>query len=305
MQTLVSGLFDLERREDRRPRALTSYLQDALYVLGLDAPLVLFVDPELARFCRTERDRLGFGDRTLVVARPLESLRAYGRLREIQRLPVFLNASAAKDTPLFQIFTYAKIDLLEEVMTQDPFNTEFFAWIDAGIAHVAVPPVTFPAPSDRIAVLEMCAVAPAEIADRRGFYDYERGRLAAGFIRGGRASVSELARAFRAELDEAIACGVRPNEQQVLSYLSASRPDLFAPYFGDYASILCNWDVIRRDVDTVLLNLGHCVRWGLTTHAREIGERLAASVGAGAIELTVDQRERWRAMGLRGASPLV
>ena len=265
-------------------------------MLGLDAPLVMFVDPEIADVCRAERERHGFADRTRIVARPLEAVKAHRRLREIEHLPTFLNADRAKDSPLFQILNYAKFDWLDDVMAENPFGTDCFAWIDAGISYVAIRPVTFPAPSDRVAVLEMVAVAPTETTDRRAFYAYERGRLAAGFVRGHRDALAELTGLFRAELDEVIACGIRPNEQQILSYLSANHPDLFAPYFGDYAGILCNWDAIRRDVDTVLLNLEHCDACGLTTRRRQIHDRLTESIAAGAVTLTPSQRERWLSM---------
>jgi hypothetical protein len=102
---------------------------------------------------------------------------------------------------------------------------------------------------------------------------------------------------FREELVEVLGCGLRPNEQQVLSYLSARHPDLFAPYFGDYAGILCNWDAVRRDVDTVLLNLEHCGLCGLTRRFRQISDRLRESIDAGAVVLTASQRERWLATG--------
>jgi hypothetical protein len=139
----------------------------------------------------------------------------------------------------------------------------------------------------------MCATARDEAADRAAFYELERGRVAGGFLRVSRAMLPSVAAAFREELSAALATGRRPNEQQVLAGLAARRPDLFDLYPGDYASVLCNWDLVRRDLETVLLNVRHCRAWGLWRHALVLCERIGTAVASGALAPNFDDRARW------------
>jgi hypothetical protein len=180
----------------------------------------------------------------------------------------------------------AKLELLARAIALDVFDSDAFAWIDAGIAHVAAPPIAFPAAADRVTLLEMRAIEPRETLDRRDFYSYERGSLAGGLIRGSRTAFRELIPRFWQEFDAAVAAGVRPSEQQVLSFMNAVEPSRFETYFGDYPSILCNWDFIRRDLGTVLYNLSRCERAGLRNHANAILAKIRASVEAGVLSIT-------------------
>ena len=76
---------------------------------------------------------------------------------------------------------WSKFELVEEVIKDDPFGTDYFGWIDLGVGHIAAGPISFPAPTERVTVLQMCAVAPQEVEDKLAFLgeltatDYFRG----------------------------------------------------------------------------------------------------------------------------------
>lgn len=291
-QTLVSCLYDLERRERIGRRPIEFYHRHAELTLGLDAPLVIYVDPEQAEWVRSSRRSRGLLELTRVVERPLEALDLHPMLPSIARCRTFANDDPIKGTPLHQIVEWSKFGLVEEVINDNPFGTEYFAWIDLGVGHIARAPISFPAPTERVAVLQMCAVAPQEVEDKLAFLGYERGRIAAGFFRGHRDALRQLVDAFRRELASVLAQGFRPNEQMILSYLSVTRPDLFEFYYGDYSSILANWDYVRRDLATVFLNLVHSRRMALWDTANRICEHVEASVAQGALTMTADERAR-------------
>jgi hypothetical protein len=289
-QTLVTCLYDLARRSPGGQRPIELYLRYGELVLDLRQPLVAFVDPELVDRVSEARRERGLADRTRVLARPLEELPLFPVSRLAAGFPTIANGSP-KDSPLHQVVEWSKLDLLDEAMATDPFGTEHFAWIDFGLGHVARAPESFPAPTRRVAMLQMRAVAPSEIADRLEFLRFERGRVAAGFFRGDRDHLERLIDLFRAELVAVLDAGFRPNEQSLLAYLAARRPELFEFYYGDYASILRNWDRVRGDIDTVFLNLEHCRSHGLWRQAHAVAENALSSVAAG--ELVLDQ-ERLR-----------
>ena len=290
-QTLVSCLFDLERRERTGRRPVQFFQEHGCYVLGLELPLVLYLEPDLVEWVAAVRERAGLSHLTRVVVRSLEELRFHEDLDSIGSLSTFVNSQPDKDTALHQIVEWSKFDFLDEVMAVNPFGSNHFGWIDLGLGYVARPPARFPRPTENVGVLQMQAVAPDEIEDRHAFYQYERGRIAGGFFRGGSGKLSELGGAFRTELSAAFAQGIRPNEQSVLSYLSALRSDLFEFYYGNYRSILTNWDLIRGDVDSVLFNLAHCRAHGLHERSVDIATRVVESVDAGVLTLSEYQAD--------------
>lgn len=293
-QTLVSCCFNLGRRDgtDRRPPEF--FFRYGACVLELPLPLVLFLDPEFESWAVQERERLGFGEITRIVARPLEASVSEDLVPRLARLACPENVDGArKETPWHLALQYAKLDMVCEALEENPFGTEHYAWIDFGLHHVARRPISFPAPSDRIAVMQMVAVAAREIEDRADFYRYERGRIAGGFLRGHRDSLTDLRQAFDAELAAALAMQLRPNEQMVYSLLAAKRPELFELYYGDYISILLNWDFVRDSFDTVMLNARFCREHVLWESALAVNTAVEASLVQGALALDPDRRAMW------------
>lgn len=290
--TLVSCLFDLEKREQTGRRPIDFYFAHGDLILGLQQPLVVYADPELVPWIRESRLDRGLGKLTRVVELPMEALALFPLAQTIAGYPTYANDNPLKGTPLHQIVQWSKFDLLERSMQDDPFDTRHFAWIDFGVGHVAEPPVVFPHTTSRVAFLEMCSTAPREVANKLEFLGLERGRIAGGFFRGPREPLRSLVAAFREELEETLAARFRPNEQMLLAWLAMKRPDLFEFYVGDYASVLTNWDHVRRDVETVFINITHCRANALWSRAYELCETLRASVSAGALELTAGQEAR-------------
>ncbi len=312
-QTLVTALFDLERRERIGRRPVEDYLEKIELVLDLGSPIVAYVDPELVGPVERIAGRLGL-DRVRVVARALEDLPRHAALERVRALPPFANANPVKDTPLHQIVAWSKLDLVAETIAENPFGTDRFGWVDAGIGHVARPPDTVPGSTDEATLLQIHAVAPAEIEDREAFLRYERGRIAGGFIRGSSAALLALRARFDRELERALDAGIRPTEQAVLSLLAVEtggRPSRertrrsflrgwSAPpgnalrfNYGGYASILRNWDRVRGEATVALDNAAHCRLHGLWRRADAVCRAIGESVDDGALTLGAETRARW------------
>ncbi|MBN8478411.1 MAG: hypothetical protein J0L91_05550, partial [Burkholderiales bacterium] len=181
-QTLVTALYDLERRERIGRRDTESYLRLGEALMRYPVPMVVYTDPELAGPIAAMRAKHGHDDITRVVARPFESLRLHTLWPTIEGFRGPVDADPRKDTPRCQILGWSKLDLLEEVIDDDPYGNDHAGWIDFGIAHVADMPERFPPPSRLVSVLQMRAVAPAELADRAAFEAAEHGRIAGGWI---------------------------------------------------------------------------------------------------------------------------
>ncbi len=290
-QTIVTCLFDTSSGSGLRgARPLVHYQAHAELTLGQPAPLVAFVDPDLADWVLARRHQFGQEHRTVIVARPLEALALADRVAFFDRLHGIDNGQPGKDNGWHLAVNLSKLSLLSEAAFDDPFGTGHFAWMDIGLGHIARRPVRFPEPCDRPTLLQMLPVFPEELNDE--FHHVERGRLAAGFIRGNATELIRLGQLFYEEMDRVIADGRLPTDQTVLSALSALHPGLFDFTFGDYRSLLANWDFIRGDEQMVLANIEHCLHFERWHDARQRCRLLRTSVEAGAAHLSQDLNDR-------------
>ncbi|MDA8310903.1 MAG: WlaTC/HtrL family glycosyltransferase [Actinomycetota bacterium] len=289
-QTIVTCLYDLSSRGARGARPLGHYQAHAGLTLLQPLPLVAFVDPHLAGWVTARRSQFDPQHQTLIVPRPLEALAMADRAASFEQLPCIDNGQPGKDDGWHLVVNLSKIGLLAEVAAADPFGTGRFAWMDVGIGHVARRPASFPAPCDRPTLLQMMPVFREEVD--WDFHRLERGRIAAGFVRGGADELVSLGRLFAQELDRAVDGGRLPTDQTVLSALSALHPDLFDYTFGDYPSSLANWDLVRGDEPSVLANVEHCVRFERWHDARQRCRLLRSSLEAGTARLHRDLEDR-------------
>jgi hypothetical protein len=259
--TLVTALFDLATREgsDRHPPGF--YLERAQWLLGLDRDLVVFCDPQLAPELRRRRAAAGRAQRTVVVARALEAWAPPQRVAAIaaarERHPL-RNASPIKDTPLYTAFVWAKFAMVVEALDRHVGGDGPVAWIDLGLAGRPHPDDDpFAAVGDRIDVLMMRGLRAAEVVDRGAFYEYLHGHIAGGYIAGAAGAWRELARLVAERMHADLADGYAPSDEQLLTVIAATHPQLFAFHHGGYGEILPNAVHLRGSAANLAFQLRH------------------------------------------------
>ena len=293
-QTFVSGVFHLSPRDGTTRRSPEFLLEHGAYVLSLPAPLVLFVDPEFVKPCLEARRDLGLEELTRVFERPLEQFELAALIPLVQRFEVPENCDGLnKETPWHQLIQWSKLDLICEVVDSNPFGTEHFAWIDFSVAHVAALPKAVPAPCDRLALLELMPTTLEEANSRTEFYQFNRFRTAGGLIRGRKDTLREFQKLFEGELAAALSLRLRPNEEMIYAALGARHRELFEPYYGDYSSVLSNWDLPRRDFDRVIANAAFCRTNKLWQKGLKVCLAVEVSLDAGQLILNEEQVARW------------
>jgi len=93
---------------------------------------------------------------------------------------------------------------------------------------------------DRVKMLQMDYTHPEEVENRKNFYEFTRGKIAAGFFGGYRECLIKFANLCKNELEYCVDNGFAPSDEMLFSYIVGKNPDLFDPYFGDYCSVLKN-----------------------------------------------------------------
>ena len=136
--TIVTGLWNIGR--DGRP--FTHYLQHFNHFLDIDANLFLYVPKELEEMVWAKRSK----ENTFVKIYELEDIKNmympfWDKTQEIRNNPEWKNqAEWLSNSPQSSLEWYnpivqSKMFLLNDVTIWNPFNTEYFMWLDAGITN--------------------------------------------------------------------------------------------------------------------------------------------------------------------------
>ena len=137
--TIVTGLFNINREAfEGYKRQWATYLEWFKNCLSLDCDLVTFVDEGMEKFIEANRNFP-----TKVIPIKLSEFRLY---RHVDKMQEVMNSRKFKakvtdpiapevTRPLYNVVTYSKVSMMKMAADLNPFNGDYFIWIDAGCMH--------------------------------------------------------------------------------------------------------------------------------------------------------------------------
>jgi hypothetical protein len=136
--TIVSALFNI-RREGMDGRTWEDYLKWFDITLKLNCPMVLFVTEDVREFIEERRTYIP----TEIIVQTIEDI-PYYYLKE--QLDDIIGSQDYKDKisdpnriecqhSMYSIVQYSKFKWLERAIQENPFNSKFFFWLDAGASR--------------------------------------------------------------------------------------------------------------------------------------------------------------------------
>ena len=144
--TIVTGLIDVGRGDldTGFQRSYDHYLEAFRKLLILDYPMVIYIDPKDEEFVRTHR-----GDKpTHIIYKTKDDLRNFAFFDHIQTIrnkeewksqAEWLGRSTQANLEYYNPIVMSKFFWLNDATIHNPFNTEQYLWIDAGIANTVRP----------------------------------------------------------------------------------------------------------------------------------------------------------------------
>ncbi len=143
--TLVTGLFDIGRGQkvdqlaDYQQRPFEEYLTSFERILALDAQICVYVEPQHEDFVWLHRDP----KKTRVIIRDLDYFRTqfpfYADIQRIRLDPVWrqragwLAESPQANLELYNPVVMSKMGMLNDQQLLNPFGSDRYLWIDAGL----------------------------------------------------------------------------------------------------------------------------------------------------------------------------
>lgn len=219
MTTFVSFFFDLGRS--------SPYYEWIEKLLELNINLIFYTtEPIHSKLTYTPRKNLIF----VLGEREIDSVLLTKFKRSWKN---YTTGNKAKDTHEFGYLTHSKFDYLLKAMAFNPFSTEYFGWVDAGLVKVAdqLELIEKIEPHEQVSLLTLKEVVNT---DRKGFVLSPKEMVAAGLLVGSKdhlTKVCELMVKERTKKDLGL-------EQEHLAMVYENDPSLFFTYHGTYHDIV-------------------------------------------------------------------
>ena len=265
--TLITALYDIGRENEGDGRPFEEYLSWFAETLKVKSPMVVFVDKSLENFVKENRKNLP----TKIITQSLEEVPYYYLNDDIQKIlddKTFKNKIGAPSRveckmSLYNVIIYSKFPWVKKVIEDNPFNTEYFMWMDAGLSRFFQPHSVdvnqiYPSESaqetlldnkDSVLIQASMSCYPdivnAEVCTEEYFWD-ARTWIMAGLWGGG----AKILNKFCDMIDEVfrekmIGNGIINNEQNAMAYLYKNNDDMFV-VFENYSHKHRQYEIISE-----------------------------------------------------------
>ena len=258
--TIVTALYDIGRgqlkKEANNFRPFSSYLEWFKDLLLVNAPLVIYIPPEgpesggydLIKFIREHRSS---EYPTRIDVQPFSTLPLYAKRSRIENVMKKINHPDPRlefHHPNYIIMIYSKFDLLRKTIESNPFESQYFFWVDAGyFREKPGDEITFPWPDpDKLLIIGDKLLlqnfkqntdpsnpwpTTSTLTQREKEYLAKcPNEVIACFFGGCTKTILEIGQQCLELLDEMLNQELINNEQQALSILAYRQPNNFLLY---------------------------------------------------------------------------
>jgi hypothetical protein len=142
MTTIVTAFFDIGRDKNGDGRTIEEYLEWIKKTLELNCQLFIVTEPKFHQFFLENRPEIYKNNTFIKIIDFKDSYYYlyYDRIKEILNSPEYIAKIKYPQRvecklPEYNIIQYSKFHYLQMAIEENPFQTEYFLWADAGISR--------------------------------------------------------------------------------------------------------------------------------------------------------------------------
>lgn len=265
--TLVTALYDINRKSLGDGRSFDEYLTWFAETLKVKSPMVIFVEDSLKEFVQKHRKNLP----TKIITQSLKEVPYYHLNDKIQTILDDKNFKEKINSPsrieckmsLYNVIIFSKFAWVKKVIEENPFNSEYFMWMDAGLSRFFEPHgvninLSYPSETaittllenkDNVLIQATMNFYPdlvnSKVCDESYFFD-SRSWVMAGLWGGGSKILSKFCNMVDSVFqDKMIKNNIINNEQIVMAYLYKNNEDMFV-VFENYSHLHRQYEIIAE-----------------------------------------------------------
>ena len=140
MTTIVTAFFDIGRDTKGDGRTIDEYLQWIKKTLQLNCNLFIVTESKFRNFFEENRPKEYSTVIKVIDFKDSHYYKYYDKMKEILQSQEYINKIKHPDRveckmPEYSIIQYSKFHYLQMAIEENPFQTEYFLWADAGISR--------------------------------------------------------------------------------------------------------------------------------------------------------------------------
>jgi hypothetical protein len=247
--TVVTALYNIQRETNGDGRTWSDYLSWFEQTLKLPLNMMIFVPSELVSFVNSHRPThyrtqiiqqeltdIPYASLAPAIAALFATPSYQSKIKHPQRVECKL--------PFYNILQYSKFKWLTHAVTSNPFQSEYFFWMDAGISrfiHTLATPVPFlHLPPNKLTIQHNHALTYYPIHEQ---YLWDSQCLMCGTMFGGdKTAITTIATEIDQQLTTRLANQWINNEQILLAYIYKNKPEWFNPVLNNTPKHLMLYD---------------------------------------------------------------
>jgi protein YibB len=252
--TIVTALYDLNRENwDGFKRPFSQYKEWMKSMLSFDAPMVIYVDPSDVEFIKQHRADKENKTRVIPIAfKDLYVNTKWGeQIREVMKSEEFLKDQTVPSHPQiafpeYNILMHEKIQFVKRAVENNPFDTEHFMWLDAGVYHMNnrmdIIGKKFPLNHINDKINFICVEEPtASDLELENFYKGHNVKIIGTSWLGHRDAILEFEKEYSSLIEESLENKMMDQDQSFLTVCSLRRPEICNVHKGAWKDALDLW----------------------------------------------------------------
>lgn len=230
--TVITALYNIQRETKGDKRKWSDYLTWFEQTLKLQMPMCIFTSPDLEPFIKTYRPP--HLKTKIVTDQPIPYAYLEHTIKTIldseQYKKLITHPTRVECIlPMYNVIQYSKFKWLKQIASENPFQTDYFFWMDAGISRFidtnATLHPTIQLPPNKLTIQKNHLYDIYPITEK---YLWDSQCLLCGTIFGGDAeSIHTMESIIHDALIKGLENNWSNNEQILLAYMSKINPDLF------------------------------------------------------------------------------
>ena len=250
--TVVTSLYDIGRTNWKHwNRTQDLYLKYMENILSLQTNFVIFVDESDYAKVKDIRQKYDVDlKQTKIITRKFIDMECYKlffeKTKNVMLSEKFISKVRQKDTPEmnfpeYNIVNFNKIFLINEVIQSNPFDSEYFMWLDAGFYHHLFPDKflgkVFP-DTEKIKKLDdnkfhILSLVPPSYIKLDSYMD-PTVTITGSWFAGKKEPMKEMKTLFTKVVTEFLDSGAANDDQAIFAGCYMYNPDLFSIEVGDW-----------------------------------------------------------------------
>lgn len=261
--TFVTAYFNLTKCFDAsqkiKDRDLFYYIENANGTMAIDANLVVFCDKESYPFLMSLRPSY-LSEKTKYIVCDFEDfpLTKY-RSKVIQNRVDHPYNFDERNTASYYLFCMARYDMMKQIIASNPFNSTHFAWVNICIERMGYKNLmnfenVMNEMRDKFSTCYIDYIPESLVNNLPEYFKFGRCSMCSGFFTGNAFYMKRFCDEIEKQFLEYLELGYGHADEQLYSPVFFKNRDIFDFYYGDYGSMVTNYDRIRSHHREIVRN---------------------------------------------------